>query len=79
MKEYKYITRCDFGEGYCREDVLSRHGTLKSAISQYGRLWKIYHRIHKWKVWLEEVTDKDLLKLINRTDFFKTGKCYIKN
>ena len=54
LKKIVAFTCTDFGqEG--RREVLSTHFTLKAAKNQYGRLWEIYGRLHKYKVWLEEV------------------------
>ena len=53
-KDVKVIMFCDFGEPG-RQDALARHYSFKTAANQYKRLWGIYHRIHGWKVWQEEV------------------------
>ncbi len=56
MKIYKAITYCDFGE-LNRKDILSKHCTYETAFRQYPRLWRIYHGIHGWKVWVEKYED----------------------
>ncbi len=74
MKKFKYITRCDFGS-ISRKTVLSRHYNLKSAINGYKKIFNIYHRIHNWTVWLEEVKDKNILNIINEKNFFQSNRC----
>lgn len=56
-QKYKVITYCDFNEPG-RKDVISRHKTIATAMRQYARIWEIYGRLHKCKVWQEEVKEE---------------------
>ena len=50
MRKVVARTYCDFGEAG-RETEIGIHYTFKGALSQYKRLWDIYHRLHNSKVW----------------------------
>ena len=50
--EYEYVTLCDFGTPN-RRDALGKHKNLATANRQYARLWRIYGKLHGYKVWLE--------------------------
>ena len=52
--KYKVITYCDFGVDGKKQE-LAKHKTFKTAVNQYRRLWDVYHRIHGWAVWQEEI------------------------
>lgn len=50
-------TFTDFGEPP-RRDVIGRHKTVETAIRQYRRIWRIYHRLHGHRTWLYLHTPK---------------------
>lgn len=52
LKDPKVITYCDFGEPG-RKTELARHKTIATAMRQYARLWEVYGRIQKGRVWQE--------------------------
>lgn len=54
MRKVIAKTYCDFGEAG-RVDELCKHYSYKGALSQYKKIWDIYHRLHGWKVWQEAV------------------------
>lgn len=52
IKNPRVITYCYFGTPG-RKDELGRHKTIATAMRQYARLWEIYGRLNKWRVWQE--------------------------
>ena len=55
LKGYKVATFTDFNQPG-RRAVIGRHKTFTTAGRQYPRIWEIYGRLHKYKVWQEVVT-----------------------
>ena len=54
LEGYKVVTLCDFGTPG-RRTIIGRHKNMTTASNQYARIWKIYHKLHGWKVWQEEI------------------------
>lgn len=55
---YAAVTLVDFGDRN-RRHVLMRHYSLAAAFRAHRRWWDIYCRLHKSRIWIEDVVHEE--------------------
>jgi hypothetical protein len=56
LGDHKVVTVSDLSQSGRRSEI-GRHYTYAAAGRAYPRIWEIYGRLHKHRVWQEEVID----------------------